>query len=123
MEAASVPAYSEPATGNAPPVAADDTYSTDEDTPLNVPAPGVLAGDHDANGDPLTIASVDTTGTVGTVSCDNAAGDCTYTPDGTFTGDDTFAYVATDGDLNSASATVTVNVQEAVLPARSMAGS
>ena len=35
------------------PVAVDDSYATDEDTPLTVAAAGVLANDNDANGDPL----------------------------------------------------------------------
>ena len=40
---------------NDPPVALDDTYgSTDEDTPLSVAAPGVLANDTDVESDPLT---------------------------------------------------------------------
>jgi hypothetical protein len=43
---------------NTPPVAADDGYTTDEDTPLNVAAPGVLGNDSDADGDPLTAAQV-----------------------------------------------------------------
>ena len=39
---------------NDAPVAGDDSYSTDEDTPLTVAAPGVLANDTDVDGDPLT---------------------------------------------------------------------
>ena len=35
------------------PSAADDSYATDEDTLLSVTAPGVLANDSDADGDPL----------------------------------------------------------------------
>src|SRR5207249_1544242 len=35
------------------PVAQDDAYSTNEDTPLTVPPPGVLANDSDADGDAL----------------------------------------------------------------------
>jgi len=92
---------------NAVPVANADSATTDASTPVVV---NVLANDTDGNNDSLTIASVDTTGTAGTVTCDNALGDCTYTPDGVFTGDDTFTYVATDGTASSASATVTVTV-------------
>jgi Bacterial cadherin-like domain len=43
---------------NQPPVAVNDAYSTDEDTPLTVSAPGVLANDTDADGDPLTAVLV-----------------------------------------------------------------
>ena len=39
---------------NDAPVARDDTYTTNEDTPLVVPAPGVLGNDSDVDGDPLT---------------------------------------------------------------------
>ena len=38
---------------NDAPVAADDSYSTDEDTALVVAAPGVLANDSDLDGDAL----------------------------------------------------------------------
>ena len=40
--------------GGDPPEAFDDSYITDEDTVLNVPAPGVLDNDFDVDGDPLT---------------------------------------------------------------------
>ena len=36
---------------NDAPVAVDDSYSTDEDTPLTVAAPGVLGNDSDVDGD------------------------------------------------------------------------
>ena len=39
---------------NDAPVADDDVHSTDEDTPLNVAAPGVLGNDSDVDGDSLT---------------------------------------------------------------------
>ena len=38
---------------NDAPVAVDDNYSTDKDTPLNVAPPGVLENDYDVDGDPL----------------------------------------------------------------------
>ena len=40
------------------PVADDDSYTTDEDTPLTVAAPGVLANDTDVDGDTLTATLV-----------------------------------------------------------------
>ena len=40
------------------PVATADTYATNEDTPLTVGAPGVLANDTDVDGDPLSAALV-----------------------------------------------------------------
>ena len=44
----------------AAPVATDDAYTTGEDTPLVVSAPGVLGNDTDADGDPLTAGSATT---------------------------------------------------------------
>ena len=38
---------------NTAPWAIDDSYSTNEDTLLNQPAPGVLGNDGDNEGDPL----------------------------------------------------------------------
>ena len=43
---------------NRPPVAVADSYSTNEDTPLTVPAPGVLGNDSDPDGDPFTAGLV-----------------------------------------------------------------
>ena len=43
---------------NNPPTAVNDTYTTPEDAPLNVPAKGVLANDTDPDGDSLTAVLV-----------------------------------------------------------------
>ncbi len=43
---------------NRAPVAVGDSYSTNEDTSLTVAAPGVLNGDSDPDGDPLSAAVV-----------------------------------------------------------------
>ena len=43
---------------NDAPVAVNDSYSTTEDTPLTVAAPGVLGNDTDVDGNPLTAAVV-----------------------------------------------------------------
>jgi len=54
---------------NDPPVAEDDAATTDEDNPVTVAAPGVLSNDSDPDvGDTLTVASVNTSGTVGAVT-------------------------------------------------------
>lgn len=39
---------------NNPPVARDDTYITNQNTDLSIPAPGLLGNDTDPDGDPLT---------------------------------------------------------------------
>jgi VCBS repeat-containing protein len=93
---------------NDAPVANDDTYTTNEDQTLNVPAPGVLGNDTDANGNPLS-AVVNVTPTHGTLVL-NADGSFTYDPNPGFFGVDTFTYHATDGTDDSADATVTINV-------------
>src|SRR5258706_6804985 len=64
--------------------------------------------DTDADGDPLSIASV-TSGTGGTAVL-NGNGTVTFTPNPNFNGTADFTYEATDGAVQSNSATATVNV-------------
>ena len=96
---------------NTPPVAVDDGYSTPEDTPLNVAAPGVLDNDSDAEGDPLTAIQEagPASGTLGF----NADGSLVYTPTLHFNGVVTFTYHANDGTADSNIATVTITVTAA----------
>ena len=94
---------------NDPPVAVNDTaYTTTEDTPLTVAAPGVLGNDTDPDGDPLTAALV-TGPTHGALTL-NPTGSFVYTPAASFAGTDTFTYTANDASLASTPATVTVTV-------------
>jgi len=93
---------------NDPPVAGDDAYSTDEDTPLNVGTPGVLGNDSDPEGDTLSAIKVTDT-SHGTLTFNND-GSFDYTPDADFSGPDSFTYEANDGDLDSNLATVTITV-------------
>ncbi len=95
---------------NVAPVADDDGYFTSEDVPLAVPAPGVLLGDSDANGDLLT-ATLESGPANGTLVL-NADGSFVYTPTVNYHGSDHFYYHATDGIHNSTSATVTLTVLE-----------
>jgi VCBS repeat-containing protein len=93
---------------NDAPVAQDDTYTTNEDTPLLVPAPGILGNDYDVDGDPLT--SVLVSGPAhGTLTL-NPDGSFTYTPAENFCGEDSFTYKAYDGALYSNVATVRITV-------------
>ncbi|HKY52887.1 MAG TPA: ExeM/NucH family extracellular endonuclease, partial [Anaerolineales bacterium] len=94
---------------NAAPVATDDNYSTDEDTALNVAAPGVLANDTDGNGDAL--AAILVSGPSNGSLTLNADGSFSYTPAADFNGTDSFTYKANDGvaDSNVATVTITVN--------------
>ncbi|OYD09675.1 cadherin-like domain-containing protein [Paludifilum halophilum] len=93
---------------NLPPVAQNDMYETTQNTPLAVPAPGVLANDTDPNGDPLSAQLVGAPSN-GTVVL-NSDGSFVYTPNPAFTGTDTFTYRASDGSALSNVATVSITV-------------
>ncbi len=80
-----------------PPVANDDAYTTNENTPLVVDAPGVLANDDDPDSDPL-IAFLDTPPSNGELAL-NPDGGFVYTPTLDWNGVDTFSYLAADGDF------------------------
>jgi Bacterial Ig domain len=99
---------------NALPVANDDTYTTAEDTPLRVAAPGVLGNDSDADGETLAATQVSAPAH-GTLAL-NADGGFTYTPAVDFNGRDSFSYRAGDGTADSGAATVTITVNPAAPP-------
>lgn len=86
-----------------PPVAHDQTVTTDEDTPV-----AITLTASDADGDALTFSVVDPP-THGGLS--GAAPDLTYTPDADYNGSDSFTFKANDGtdDSNIATVTITVN--------------
>lgn len=90
---------------NTAPIAVDDLRATRMNTPVTL---NVLENDSDADGDTLTIVSMDTTGTLGTIEY-QADGTVTYTPPLDWCGLDTFTYVMTDGFVE-VTATVTINV-------------
>jgi VCBS repeat-containing protein len=96
---------------NNPPTAGADAYTTAQDTPLDVAAPGVLGNDSDPEGDTLT-ATVDTGPAHGTLAL-NADGSFTYTPAAGYSGQDSFTYKAGDGAGSSEPATVTITVTPA----------
>jgi VCBS repeat-containing protein len=113
------PAEEEPADPNDAPVGMADTYAGGAGGTLTVPAAsGVLSNDTDADGDTLT-AQVVATATNGTLTL-NADGGFTYTPMVGFDGTDTFTYRASDGQLTSNTATVTITVTD--LPANTLFG-
>jgi hypothetical protein len=93
---------------NQPPVAVDDSYETDEDTSLNITAPGVLENDSDADGNPLTVVKV-TDPASGTLNL-NIDGSFTYIPNENYFGVDSFTYKANDGMWDSDVATVVIMV-------------
>ena len=86
------------------PVAHDDTASTDSGHATSIP---VLSNDTDADGDSLSVGSVDTAGTQGNVTI-TGNGTVTYDPNHKFdalgpndTAHDTFKYKANDGRADS----------------------
>ncbi|MGH9206812.1 MAG: Ig-like domain-containing protein, partial [Acidimicrobiales bacterium] len=91
------------------PIAVNDSYGTQTNTTLTVGASqGVLANDTDPDGNPLTATALSTP-QHGTLAA-NADGSFTYTPATGYSGPDSFTYQATDGILNSNTATVSINV-------------
>jgi VCBS repeat-containing protein len=93
---------------NHAPVAVNATYTADENTPLTVSTPGLMANCTDADGDTLTTGLVNGAAH-GTVSV-NANGSLTYTPTTGYTGADSFTYKANDGTADSTAATVSLTV-------------
>jgi VCBS repeat-containing protein len=108
---------------NQPPVATDDTATTDEDTTITV---DVLSNDTDADSDPLTVTEVNgsavTEGTPVTLASGatltlNANGTFSYNPNGSFeslnvgdTDTDSFTYTVSDGtDTDTATVTLTID--------------
>jgi PKD repeat protein len=106
---------------NAPPVALDDAYTLDEDTTLDVNAPGVLGNDTDPEGDPLTAAvATDPAHGVLTLGADGAL---TYTPAADYNGEDSFTYTSCDPFTACDTATVTVSITPVNDPPTADAGS
>ncbi|HEY4098917.1 MAG TPA: cadherin-like domain-containing protein [Baekduia sp.] len=92
---------------NDAPVAVDDVGTLDEDGSETFAWAMVLANDTDADGDPLT-GTVATQPAHGTLT--ETGGMLTYTPDPGYHGTDTFTYIANDGTIDSAPATVSLVV-------------
>jgi len=86
----------------------DDSYSTDQDTPVSQTAPGVLLNDV-YSGDGSITAELVTNPTNGTVSL-SSDGSFVYTPNTNFSGSDSFSYQAADGSDVSNIATVSITV-------------
>ncbi len=95
------------------PTASAQTYSTIHDRPLTVDAAtGLLNGSADADGDPLTVVTTPATAPQHGSLTLNADGSFVYTPNAAYVGTDSFQYVLNDRALNSAAATVTLNVTD-----------
>ena len=95
---------------NDAPVAVNDTYGTDEDQTLTENAEnGLLSNDSDIDSDLLTVLLV-TQPAKGTLTL-QPDGSFTYVPDRNEHGSDSFTYRTRDGELQSSTATVTIEIQ------------
>ena len=95
---------------NVPPVAAGDSYVTEDGT-LNVPAPGTLGNDSDVHGGAIT--AVLDTGPANAASFTlNADGSFSYAPNANFNGADSFTYHPSDGTAAGNIVTVSITVTE-----------
>ena len=103
------PTWSFTTRSNDPPIATPDYFSTNEDTPLTISAPGVLANDNDPDGDMLTAMKVSDTAN-GTIMF-NSNGSFSYVPTTNYYGTDIFTYKVYDGFIysNVVNVTITVN--------------
>src|SRR3989441_421196 len=93
---------------NTAPIAANDSATTTEDTPISI---DVRLNDSDPDGNPLTLLSVSqpSHGTSVIATTGPGAGTVTYQPQANFAGTDSFAYTISDGTA-TATAVVTVTV-------------
>ncbi|MDO9468308.1 MAG: tandem-95 repeat protein [Thiobacillus sp.] len=98
-------AISQTEPNNTAPVAANDSYTTAEDTAVTL---NVLGNDSDPDGDSLLLWGY-TQAANGTVSTD-LSGNLVYTPNADWSGTDTFTYTIRDSKGGIDTATVSVNV-------------
>ncbi len=105
--------------GNRPPVAAADAFAVNEDATTGNLVAQLLGNDSDPDGGPLTILSVNTAGTMGTLLFDQATQTLTYSADHPSfdalepgdTATTSFSYTVRDnlGGVATANVAVTVN--------------
>ena len=91
-----------------PPLAANDTFTTPENSTLRISAPGVLFNDSDANGNSLTVIKI-TDPNHGTLFL-GPSGFFIYTPTTNYNGTDSFTYKVNDCTADSNIATVSITV-------------
>ncbi|TET12955.1 MAG: tandem-95 repeat protein, partial [Dehalococcoidia bacterium] len=90
---------------NDAPVAADDSATTNENTPVNI---DVLFNDSDPDGDPMMVTAVSDPPHGSTVI--NLDYTVNYTPDLNYNGADSFTYTVSDGtDTDTGTVSITVN--------------
>ena len=97
---------------NDAPVAVNDVYTTNEDTPFTATlgVDDLLQNDSDIDGDTLTVNTTPVVDVSNGTLVLNADGTFTYTPTANFNGSDSFTYEISDGNGGTAQATVTITV-------------
>ncbi|MFM7057513.1 MAG: tandem-95 repeat protein, partial [Planctomycetota bacterium] len=93
---------------NDAPIATPDAWTVQENTPLSITAPGVLANDSDADGDTI-FARIVTAPGHGTLAL-NPDGSFLYTPASGYFGADSFTYANSDSLADSPPAVVALTV-------------
>ncbi len=78
---------------------------------LTLPAPGVLTGDTDADGDSLQVIGINTSGLQGSLT-QSADGSLSFTPTAGFSGTTGYTYDVSDGHGGVDTGSVTINVLE-----------
>ena len=99
---------------NDAPVANPDRFALVMNTPITIPAPGVLANDTDVENDTLS-AVLEAAAAHGSVTL-NPDGSFTYKPASDYVGTDAFTYRAGDGSGLSAMVTVSLVISENPTP-------
>lgn len=114
--------YSEPATVtiiitpvNDLPIGVPDYYTTSENVPLEVPAPGTLTNDWDLDGDQLTAELIIGSGPTHGVLDFMSDSSFTYDPVPGYFGSDTFEYKTFDGTAYSEPVLVSITVEESLI--------
>jgi hypothetical protein len=90
--------------------AVGEQWYCNQNSPLRVPKSNLLANDYDSDGDPLTIAAMDTSILMGTLDCVSDPAVCTYTPPLNAAGTTLFRYTVSDPAGHRDSATVRIYV-------------
>lgn len=96
---------------NTAPAAADDSFSTKENSALTISASEILSNDTDPDGDSLSISALSNAVNGSVVLVD---GNVVFTPNANFFGTASFDYTASDGIGGTSTGTVTITVNEAI---------
>ena len=99
-------------TVNHAPVAAADSATTTENSPVTIA--NLLANDSDPDGDALSISGADAKSAEGGTVVNNGDGTFTYTPPAGFSGTDSFSYTVSDGNGAEAQGKVNITVTRVV---------